>query len=93
MYVTVPAPWHLTDVDPRSNARPVTTGVIVTVCDDVVGPLHPVAVAVITDVPDQPATYVTAPVDELIELPADVLVASRAYVIPVLVVAVAVCFS
>ena len=84
------APWHLTDVEPKVNTGVVTGALVVTVCDDVVGPLHPVAVAVITDVPLQLPEYVTAPVAVLIVLPAAKLVASSEYIIPVLVVAVAV---
>jgi hypothetical protein len=53
-----------------------TVGVIVTVCEADFGPLQPVAVAVMVLVPDQPAAYVTCPVDELIVLPAPRLVAS-----------------
>jgi hypothetical protein len=62
----------------------------VTVCVAVKGPLHPVAVAVIVEVPLQPAMKETAPLDVLIEFPADVLVPSKAYVIPVELFAVAV---
>ena len=56
VYVTDPAPWHLVDVPPRVNEGVPTVGVIVTVWVAVVGPLHPAAVAVIVDVPLQPAT-------------------------------------
>ena len=42
---------------------------MVTVCVAVVGPLQPVAVAVIVEVPIHVATYVTAPVAALIVLP------------------------
>jgi hypothetical protein len=49
-----------------------------------------VAVAVIVEVPLQPAMKETAPLDVLIEFPADVLVPSKAYVIPVELFAVAV---
>jgi hypothetical protein len=50
---------------------------MVTVCDEVVGPLHPAALAVMIDVPVQPAVKVTAPVDALIELPAAILAPSK----------------
>ena len=53
------------------------------------GPLQPVAVAVITDVPDHAAVKVTAPVAGTMLFPAAVLVPSSEYVMPVLVVAVA----
>jgi hypothetical protein len=45
---------------------------------------------VITELPVQPARYVTSPVDGLILFPAAMLAASRLYVIPVLSVDVAV---
>ena len=38
VYVTVPAPLHLVEVDPDVNTGDATTGVIVTVCIAVVGP-------------------------------------------------------
>jgi hypothetical protein len=44
-------------------------GVIVTVCVAIIGPLQPIALAVIMLVPLHPAAYVTAPVDEMILLP------------------------
>ena len=84
MYVTVPAPWQRTDVAPKVNIGVPTDDVIVTVCVEVLGPLHPVAVAVIVDVPLQPASYVTAPVVALLYYSPAKLVASRLYVIPVL---------
>jgi hypothetical protein len=56
VYITVPAPWHLVDVAPNINIGVPTVGVTVTVCVEDDGPLQPVAVAVITDVPVQPAT-------------------------------------
>ena len=67
-----------------------TVGVMVTVCIAVDGPLHPVAVAVITLVPLHVPTYVTTPVAATIVLPPVTEAASRVYVIPVLLVAVAV---
>ncbi len=50
---------------------------MVTVNDAVEGPLHPEAVAVITEVPLQLTTYVTVPVDELILFPPEILAASK----------------
>jgi hypothetical protein len=73
-----------------ANTGVVIDGVVVTVCVDVCGPLHPVAVTVITDVPDHPATYVIVPIAALIVLPPARLAASRLYVILVDAVAVAV---
>ena len=67
-----------------------TVGVIVTVCVEADGPLHPAAVAVIVVVPLHPAVYVTAPVDELMVIPPAILAASRLYVMPVVAEAVAV---
>jgi len=72
------------------NTGVVIDGVVVTVCVDVCGPLHPVALAVIIEVPVQPATYVTLPMAVLIVFPAARLAASRLYVILVDAVAVAV---
>ena len=46
------------------------------------GPLHPAALAVMTEVPLQDAEYATVPVDELIVLPPAKLAASREYVMP-----------
>ena len=63
-------------------------GVIVTVWLVVAGPLHPAALAVITEVPLHVAEYVTAPVDALIVFPPAMLAASREYVIPVELLAV-----
>ena len=59
--------------------------VIVTVCVAVLGPLHPAALAVMVDVPLQPAAKVTSPVDTLIKFPPVMLAASKVYVIPVVV--------
>jgi hypothetical protein len=64
-------------VAPKVKAKPLTVGVVVTVWVDVIGPLQPAALAVMTDVPLQPATYVNKPVVELMELPPAILVASR----------------
>ena len=50
----VPAPWQRFEAN-GENALIVTVGVIVTVCDDAFGPLQPVAEAVMTEVPLQPA--------------------------------------
>ena len=59
---------------PTEVALVLTTWVVVT------GPLQPAALAVMVVVPLQPAAYVTAPVDELILLPAKAkVVASRLY--------------
>ena len=58
------------------NTGVLTVGVIVTVWVDVIGPLHPAALAVIIDVPLQPATKVTAPVPATIEFPPVTLEAS-----------------
>ena len=43
-------------VPPDAKMGVPTEGVVVTVCVVVVGPLHPAALAVITEVPLQPAT-------------------------------------
>ena len=67
-----------------------TVGVIVTVCIAVLGPLQPVAMVVIALVPLHVAAYVTIPVLETILLPPDIEGPSKLYVIPVLLVAVAV---
>ena len=53
VYVAVPAPCQREDAAPNTNAGE-PLGVIVTVCVAVLGPFHPVAVTVITDVPNQP---------------------------------------
>ena len=62
---------------PPVNTGVLTVGVIVTVWVDVLGPLQPAAEAVMTEVPVHAAVKATTPVDELIELPAAVLAASR----------------
>ena len=62
---------------PNENTGVPTVAVVVAVWVAVLGPLHPAALAVIVELPIHPAVKVTAPVDELIELPALVLVASR----------------
>jgi hypothetical protein len=56
VYVKVPDPWQRVELAPDTNTGVVTDGLIVTVCDAETGPLHPDAVAVITDVPVHPAT-------------------------------------
>jgi hypothetical protein len=66
-----------------------TVAVVVTVCVAIAGPLQPVAEAVMVELPVHPATYVTAAVEELMVLPALVVAASKLYVMPVEVVAVA----
>ena len=73
-----------------ANTGVPTDGVTVIVCVAVLGPPQPAALAVTVVVPDQPATYVTSPVDELIVLPPAKLAASKLYVIPVALVALAV---
>jgi hypothetical protein len=89
VYVTLLVDWQIVEEEPKLNTGIVTGALTVTVCVDDLGPLHPDAVAVITDVPDQAASHVTSPVEELMVLPPDRLAASRLYTIPVLVVAVA----
>jgi phage tail protein X len=76
-------------VGPNVKTGTVTTALIVTVCIADDGPLHPAAVAVMMEVPDQPATNVTAPVEELTLFPPVILAASKLYVIPVVLVALA----
>jgi hypothetical protein len=44
------------DVAPEAKTGDETVGVIVTVCVEIAGPLQPLAVAVIVEVPDHPAT-------------------------------------
>ena len=53
LYVTFAIPWHRVEVEPNAKTGVPTVGVIVTVCDADVGPLHPLAVAVIVEVPVQ----------------------------------------
>jgi hypothetical protein len=89
VYVTVPAPWQRVELAPKVNIGVPTVGVIVTVWVEVCGPLHPAALAVMVDVPVHPAAYVTAPVNVFMELPGKAaVVASKLYVIPVVLVAV-----
>ena len=64
------------DDGPNKNTGVPTVAVVVMVCVAVLVPLQPAALAVIIDVPNQPAVKVTSPVEGIIELPADVLVAS-----------------
>jgi hypothetical protein len=74
---------------PSENIGVPTVGVTVTVWIAVAGPLHPAALAVITEVPLQRAAKVTTPVPATIVLPPVRLAASSEYVIPVELVAVA----
>ena len=85
VYVTIviPAVWHLVDVAPSVNTGVPTGELTVTVCVADRGPLHPVAVAVITELPTHKAVNVTSPVAGSILFPDSVLNASRLYVIPV----------
>ena len=62
---------------PSVNTGVPTVGVMVTVWLAVDGPLQPEAVAVITDVPLQPAEYVALPNAELKVLPPAILIGSR----------------
>lgn len=62
---------------PKLNTGVLRVVAVVTVCVAVLGVLHPVAVAVITDVPFQPAAKVTVPVVVLMVLPPEMVVASR----------------
>ena len=54
MYVTVPGPCNLEELEPNMNVG-VPLLLIVTVCVEVLGPLHPVDVAVIVDAPSHVA--------------------------------------
>ena len=54
--VTGPPPWQRVDVAPGKNTGVPTVGVIVIVWSAVEGPLQPVAVDVITEVPDHVPT-------------------------------------
>ena len=58
VYVTIVigAVWHRVDVAPKVNIGVPTGELTVTVCVAVRGPLHPVAVAVITELPTHKAT-------------------------------------
>ena len=77
------------EVIPKENTGVPTVGVMVTVWVVVMGPLHPPALAVMTDVPLQPATQVTTPVPARMAFPAVMLALSSVKVIPVVFVAVA----
>jgi hypothetical protein len=90
LYDTVPAPWQRVDVAPDENTGVPADAVVVTVCVAEVGPLQPVAVAVTIEAPDHPAAKLTSPVEALILFPPAILAASRSYVIPVALVAIAV---
>jgi hypothetical protein len=50
---TIAAFWHLVEIAPNANTGTPTDGVVVTVWVALVGPLHPIAVAVIIVVPLQ----------------------------------------
>ena len=89
LYVTVATPWQRTEVIFVKNTGVPTAAVMLTVCTALVLLLQPFAVAVIIKVPDHPAAKVTSPVEVLMLLPPEILAASRLYVIPVLLVAVA----
>lgn len=90
VYVTLPATWHRNDEAPAEKTGVATEVVMVTVCEDVFGPLQPAAVAVMVVAPVHAAVKATVPLAELMELPAVILAASKVYVIPVLLAAVAV---
>ena len=70
-------PWHLVLELPAVNTGDETVGVVVIVWVAFRGPLQPAALAVIIDVPFQPAIKVTTPVPVLIVLPAVTLAPSR----------------
>ena len=55
------------DAAPKVNTGVPTVGVVVTIWVEVLGPLQPVAVAVIVELPDQAAAKVTTPVAGFIE--------------------------
>ncbi len=57
---------------------------VVALCDELIGPLHPEAVAVIILVPVHKALKVTLPVAGSMLFPPKILAASSEYVIPVL---------
>src|SRR5512141_567371 len=68
VYVTVDAPWHRAEEDPKTKTGVPTVGVMFTVrivCAD--GPLHPFAVTRISTEPEKPLAHVITPVDTLIE--------------------------
>ena len=54
VYVTVVAAWQRVELMPDAKVGVPTDGVMVTVCVEVVGPLHPAALAVMVDVPLHP---------------------------------------
>ena len=82
-YLTVSAPWHLTEDVPNAKTGLATTGFTVTVCMAITGPLQPEAVAVTTKEPDQFAAKVTSPVDALIVFPPEVPAAFNVYTMAV----------
>ena len=55
-----------------------TACAVITVCVVDLGPLHPVAVTVIVEVPNQVGANVTSPLVEFMIFPPDKLVLSRA---------------
>jgi hypothetical protein len=75
--VILAALWHLFELKPKANTGVPTLGVIVTVWVEDNGPLQPEAVAVIIEVPVQPAVNVTSPVEEFIVFPPDKLAAFK----------------
>ncbi len=56
VYVTLLLDLQRIEVAPSVNTGVATVGVIVTVCEAVLGPLQPAAETVIKEVPLQPAT-------------------------------------
>ena len=91
VYVTVVITpvWHRVDVAPKVNTGVPTGESMVTECVALLGPLQPVAVAVITELPTHKALKVTSPVAASILFPPSKLKASRLYVMPVELDAVA----
>jgi hypothetical protein len=81
--------WQRVELVPNTKTGEPTEAVVVTVCVLVLGPLQPSALAVTIDTPDHEGSKVTSPVAALIVLPPARLAASRLYVIPVVLVAVA----
>ena len=76
VYITLPFAWHLKELVPNAKVGVPTLAVVVTVCVAVFGPLQPVAVAVIVEVPLQVAVKLTSPVAVFMVFPANILVAS-----------------
>ena len=69
--------WQRVLLAPNVNTGVPTVAFTVTVCVAEVLLPHPVAVAVMVELPNHNAVKVTAPVDELIVLPDPRLIASR----------------